>query len=179
VRVCWDLDNTLVDSGTLLRAGKLLQDAIVEAQPLRNMLEFYAAMRTSLPDAEHFILSARRSAMRADTLAWLERNGVAARADAICFVPRAEAKIAVWRQLARDARLVIVDDLSYRHESERPLVHQELVQEARRFGCIYVGLEQIAQIGADPASISETAAWVARSLEQTSRSPAPLGATEG
>src|SRR5688572_30568704 len=38
IRVCWDLDNTLVDSGSLLREGRTLQEAIIDARPVPNML---------------------------------------------------------------------------------------------------------------------------------------------
>ena len=64
VCVCWDLDNTLVASGALLRRGRTLEEAILEAYPVDNMLDFYAAMRMRLPEALHFILSARSASMR-------------------------------------------------------------------------------------------------------------------
>src|SRR5438876_12015123 len=85
VRICWDLDNTLVNSGVLIRVGKHLQDAVVEAQPVSNMLAFYEAMRIKLPEAEPFILSARMRSMRRDTLVWLGRYGLAPRDGAVCF----------------------------------------------------------------------------------------------
>ncbi|MEJ7891200.1 MAG: hypothetical protein WKF94_00985 [Solirubrobacteraceae bacterium] len=42
-----------------------------------EMLEFAAALDRELPKAVHFVLSVRTRAMRADTLAWLERNAPA------------------------------------------------------------------------------------------------------
>ena len=77
IRVCWDLDNTLVNSGALLRAGHSLRDAIVRADAVPNMLEFFAAVHSTLPDADHFILTARVRAMRRDTETWLLRHGLA------------------------------------------------------------------------------------------------------
>src|SRR5215208_3279627 len=149
IRICWDLDNTLANSGALIRIGKRLQDAIVEAEPVPNMVEFYEVMRTGLPNAEHVILSARMRAMRRETLAWLQRYGLAPREGAICFVPYAEAKPKVWQQLARDTRLVIVDDLSYGHEGSSPSTYHDLVEFAKRTACVYIGLEQITRIAAD------------------------------
>ena len=58
--------------------------------------------------------------MRRDTLVWLQRHGLTPQDGAVCFVPQAKAKVKVWRQLARDGQLVIVDDLSYNHESDSP-----------------------------------------------------------
>ena len=44
VRVCWDLDNTLVDSGRLVHAGTPLREAVIDAEPVPKMLEFYEAL---------------------------------------------------------------------------------------------------------------------------------------
>src|SRR3954451_5335190 len=77
LRICWDLDNTLVGSGRLLKDGLQLHEAIVDAKPVPNMLAFFDVMRRRFPDAEHIILSARPNAMRAETLAWLEEYGLA------------------------------------------------------------------------------------------------------
>ena len=164
VRICWDLDNTLVDSGTLIHAGRSLPDAIVEAQPVPNMLEFFGAMQALLPEAAHFILSARARSMRRSTVAWLQRHGLTSTGAAVCFVPRADAKPRVWTQLARDARLVIVDDLTYDHESDRPSVYLELVECAERAACVYIGLDQISQIAADSRAVEAVAAQAVDSL---------------
>jgi hypothetical protein len=164
VRICWDLDNTLANSGVLIRIGMRLQDAIVEAEPVPNMLEFYKAMRTELPNAEHVILSARMRSMRRDTLAWLHRYGLAPREGAICFVPYAETKPKVWQQLARDTRLVIVDDLSYGHEGNSTSTYHDLVEFAKRTACVYIGLEQITRIAADPNAVEEVSSWAAEIL---------------
>jgi hypothetical protein len=164
VRICWDLDNTLVDSGSLIRDGKRLEEAVVEARPVANMLEFYDLMRSRLPHAEHFILSARSRSMRGDTLAWIHRYGLTSRADAVCFVPYAEAKREVWQQLARGTQLVIVDDLSYDHESDRPSVHHELVAAAERTACVYVGVEQISEISTNSGSMDAAAARIVAAL---------------
>jgi hypothetical protein len=164
VRVCWDLDNTLVDSGALLRLGKSLEDAIREAGPVPHMLEFYDAVSELLPNAAHFILSSRTGSLRTPTLLWLARHGLTPGKDTLCFVPYVDAKPKVWAQLARGASLVIVDDLSYDHESSQPSVHLDLVEVARRTATVYVGPEQIADVAADPAAVRSVATWVAESL---------------
>jgi len=167
IRICWDLDNTLVGSGHLLREGLQLHQAVVEARPVPNMLAFFDAMRLRIPEAEHFILSARPSAMRADTLAWLEEHGLALSGGAICLVPSAEAKRRVWQQLARDGQLVIVDDLSYGHEGEEAFIYDELVAFARRTASVYIGLDDIARIEAEAEAVEPVAE---RAVEALARS---------
>jgi hypothetical protein len=164
VRICWDLDNTLADSGSLIRLGKSMQDAVREAEPVRNMLVFFEGMRTAFPDAEHFVLTARVRSMRPDTLAWLRRHGVASRDSAVCFVPHAEAKPRVWRQLARGARLVIIDDLSFEHEAEQPRVYDDLVASAKRTACAYIGIDQIAEIAKTSQAAESAVARLAQVL---------------
>jgi hypothetical protein len=164
VRVCWDLDNTLVDSGTLLRAGKHLNDAVVEAEAVPNMLDFYATVSARLPHAAHFILSARTCSMRADTLAWLRRNGVTLADAAICFLPYPSAKPKVWRQLARGAKLVIVDDLSYNHESDQRQIYDDLVRSAQGTASVYVGIDEIARIAEDRSTVDAVASRVVQAL---------------
>lgn len=164
IRICWDLDNTLVGSGRLLKAGLQLHEAVVDAKPVPNMLAFFEAMRRRLPEAEHFILSARPSGMRADTLAWLEEHGLALSGGAVCLVPSAEAKRRVWQQLARDAQLVIVDDLSHGHEGDEAVVYEELAAFARGTASVYVGLNEIARIEADPDAVQSVAERAAHAL---------------
>jgi hypothetical protein len=160
MRICWDLDNTLVDSGALIRLGKRLEEAVIEAEPVPNMLRFYESIQARLPRADHVILTSRTDVMRVATLAWLARHGLAPAEDAIWFVPDPKAKVKVWLQLARDARLVIIDDLSYNHESARPAVHHDLVERAVRIAAVYVGLEQIAAIQADLRAVERVTSWV-------------------
>lgn len=164
VRVCWDLDNTLVGSGSLVRSGITLEKAIVEAEPVPNMLEFFAALRTNLPEAEQVVLSARPRSMRVATLAWLERYSIALSPDAVLLAPSAAVKPAIWRQLARSAQLVIVDDLTYDHEAQRPSVYHDLVEAARRTATVYVGFDQIAEIAANPGVIEPIAAQTAEAV---------------
>jgi hypothetical protein len=154
VLVCWDLDNTLVDSGTLLRLGRRLQEAIVEGEPVPNMLAFYAALGEALPGAGHVILSARTPAMRTYTVAWLSRHGLTPADGALWFVPHAAAKARVWQTLAKAAPLVIVDDLTYDHEAEAPSVHHDLVETARRTAAVYIGVDEIARMAADPEAVA-------------------------
>jgi hypothetical protein len=168
IRICWDLDNTLVNSGALLRAGGTLEDAIVQAEPVPNMLDLFAAIRTALPDAEHFILSARMRGVRRETLAWLSRHGLSLADAAICFVPYAQAKPKVWEELAREARLVIVDDLSYNHEQEQVGVYRDLVDVAERIAYLYIGLTEIAEIARDPGAVAAVVTRTARSLAASS-----------
>lgn len=153
LRFCWDLDNTLVDSGSLLHAGRRLDEAIVDAEPVSNMLALYEAMHGELPDAEHFILSARMRRMRPDTLSWLKRYGLSHAEATVCFVPYVQAKRNVWEELARHARLIIVDDLSYNHEAEQVSIHQDLVDVARRLALVYIGLNEITEIGRNPDAV--------------------------
>jgi hypothetical protein len=159
LRVCWDLDNTLVDSGVLIRMGHALQEAVIEAEPVPNMLDFYRAVRARVPEASHFILSARTAAMRSDTVAWLERHRIATD-DTVCFVPTAEAKTRVWRQLARNARLVIVDDLSFNHERNEPTRNYDLIDVAQRVAALYIGADEISTIAGDSQAIEETVARI-------------------
>jgi hypothetical protein len=164
LRVCWDLDNTLVASGELLRRGRLLDDAIVEAEPVPNMLEFYAAMQRALPDASHLFLSARLGSMRKATLAWLEARDLFASATPILLVPNAEAKRRIWKRLADDAPLVIVDDLSYDHELPEPSIYHELVEFASRTSHVYIGYEEITRIASDADAIEAIAARTTAAL---------------
>jgi hypothetical protein len=168
IRICWDLDNTLVDSGRMLRAGKRLDDAIVEAEPVSNMLDLYEAMRAELPNAEHFILSARMRGMRHKTVAWLSRHGVSPADAAVCFVPYVQAKSKVWQELARDARLVIVDDLSYNHETDQVGIHHDLVAVAERLACVYIGLDEIAEISRNPTAVAVAVSRTAESVAVSS-----------
>jgi hypothetical protein len=160
IRVCWDLDNTLVDSAKLLRAGDLLQDAIVRAEPVPNMLEFFDAVHTTLRHAGSFILTARMRAMRRDTQTWLLHHGLAQTDATLCFVPYVEAKEPIWELLARDSQLVIVDDLSLNHELEVPSRNHELIEVAQRLAAVYIGPDEIAAIAADPQAIDETLSHV-------------------
>jgi hypothetical protein len=162
ILICWDLDNTLVNSGKLVRVGMPLHEAVIEAQPVPNMLEFYEALHEQIPRGEHVILSARPRSMRPDTLAWLDRHGVMHKDSAICFVPSAEAKPDVWRTFARAAPLVIVDDLSYNHESDQASVYHELVRVAERTASVYIGLDEISCIAADAGAVGGV---VARTIE--------------
>jgi hypothetical protein len=168
IRICWDLDNTLVDSGKLLRAGKRLDDAIVEAEPVSNMLDLYEAIRAQLPSAEHVILSARMRGMRHKTVAWLNRHGLSPADAAVCFVPYVQAKPKVWQELARDARLVIVDDLSYNHEKEQLGVHHDLVAVAERLAYVYIGLDEIAEIARNPTAVRVVVSRTAESVAASS-----------
>jgi hypothetical protein len=162
-RVCWDLDNTLADSGSLLRSGKTLAEAIVAAQPVPNMPEFFRALQMALPDADHFVLSARLPSMRLDTLAWL--RGHLGEADlALCLVPNPDAKMKVWRSLAAAGPVVIVDDLSFGHEGDQPSVYAALVETARKSATAYVGLEEIRQIAGDRSEVAATVESVLASL---------------
>jgi hypothetical protein len=158
VFICWDLDNTLVDSGSLLRLGRRLQEAIVDGEPMSNMLRFYAALGAGIPDAGHVILSARMPGMRTDTLAWLSRHGLTPADGALWFVPHAAAKVRVWQTLAKSAPLVIVDDLTYDHEAETPSIYHDLVEAARRTAVVYIGADEIARIARDPDAVAEVVA---------------------
>jgi hypothetical protein len=168
--VCWDLDNTLVNSGVLIHDGRRLHEAVVEAEPMANMFAFYAALREQLPGARHVFLSARPRSMRRVTLDWLERHELAHEADTVWFVPFAGAKPRVWATLAQIAPLVIVDDLTYDHESERPSVYHDLVETARRTAAVYVGIDQITQMAADPEVVATIVAETIRQM-QPPRSP--------
>lgn len=168
VRICWDLDNTLVNSGKLLHEGRLLNNAIVEAEPVSNMLELYNAIRVGLPQAEHFILSARLPGMRAETLTWLERYSLIQADSTICFVPSVQAKRNVWEELARGGALIIVDDLSYNHEADQVSVYEDLVDVARHLALVYVGLDDIAAIAVDPAAVHALVSTIESVLAESS-----------
>jgi hypothetical protein len=164
--VCWDLDNTLVSSGENLALGMRLEEAIVEARPVPNMLAFYGAMQKHVDDARHFILSARTRSMRRATIAWLRRNGIRPARGAVCFVPTVDAKPLIWDVLGRSGRLVIIDDLSYDHESGRPSVHGHLVEIASRTACRYVGFEEIHEIATNPDAIGVIVAETLAALDR-------------
>jgi hypothetical protein len=174
VRICWDLDNTLADSGSLIRLGKRLQDAVQEAEPVPNMLRFVEATTAALPGAEHIVLTARLGSMRPDTLTWLRRHAVQPSHGAVFFVPYAEAKPRVWRELARGSRLVIVDDLSRGHEGDQPSVDRDLVEVARATASVYLGLDEISQIAANPKGVEKMVSTVVESLAR-SRSTEKVG----
>jgi phage tail protein X len=164
IRACWDLDNTLVDSGRLLRAGVELDEAVRTATPLAGMLEFHRALRAALPSADHFMLSARPAAMRADTLDWLCKHGFDVAPGALGLVPIPDAKPAVWRRLARGARLLVVDDLMWNHESDVPQPYRRLVKRAGQIADCYVGADTIAEIARDPERAGPIASHVAAEL---------------
>jgi hypothetical protein len=164
VRVCWDLDNTLVASGRLLHTGTKLDEAVRVAEPLEGMLEFHSAVSDVLSAADHFFLSARAAAMRADTLAWLARHQLDVPPTAICLVPTHDAKPAVWRRLARGARLLVVDDLTRNHESGAPQPYESLTRQAAQIADSYVGAEIIGGIAADPSRARAVAERVAAEL---------------
>lgn len=160
VHICWDLDNTLVNSGALLRDGRTLTEAIIEADPVTNMIDFYDEVRTRLPHAGHFILSARSPSMQGDTMLWCRRHGVTVDEVGLCLVPRPAAKPKIWRRLARSAHLVIVDDLTFKHEEDRPSVYHDLVRHAESIALSYVGFQAISEIAADRTAISTIAQGV-------------------
>ena len=168
VRICWDLDNTLVNSGALLRAGGRLDDAIVEAEPVSNMLELFEAIRAELPGAEHFILSARMRGMRRDTVTWLRRHGLSPGDAAVFFVPYVQAKPKVWKELARNASLVIVDDLSFNHENEQVGIYHDLVDSAERIACVYIGQDEISEIAGNPTAVGVVVSRTAKSVAASS-----------
>ena len=178
--VCWDLDNTLVDSGALIRAGTPVLGAWVEADPVPGMLEFASALADSLPEAVHVVLSVRTRSVRSATIEWLARHRVTTvSADDVWFVATPAAKTDVWRVLAETSRLVVVDDLGYGHELPEPLVDHRLVAEARRIADAYVGLEEIERVRADPLRAVDAARDLAgrvRALEpRGGRRPLPGG----
>jgi hypothetical protein len=165
LRICWDLDNTLVDSGLLLRAGRTLDEAIVEARPVPNMASFFRLLEETLPEAEQFVLTARPPRMRGATQAWLRQHIGDVDWD-LCLVPGPRAKPRVWKHLAKGAQLVIIDDLSYGHEGEAPTVYSDLADSARAVATVYVGQPEIKRIAANEAAVAETAAAVAATLER-------------
>jgi hypothetical protein len=164
IRVCWDLDNTLVGSGVLIHAGSQLEDAIVEAEPVPNMLDLFWSIREKLPHAGHFVVSARFYTMRDSTFVWLRRHGLDLDRTEVALVPDAEAKARVWEELARDGRLLIVDDLSYDHASDRPAIYEDLVTAARATASAYIGLDQIAEVSADRRAVDRVASRAAESM---------------
>ena len=127
-----------------------------------NMLEFFAAIEARLPEARHVIVTARMGSMRSATSAWLARHGVAVPPAAVCFVPSAVAKEKIWETLAAGAPLLIVDDLTYGHESDEPVSHRELVETASRTARVYIGFEQIAEMSSSRPSVD---AIVSRTVE--------------
>ena len=129
------------------------------------MFAFYLAMRERLPEAQHVIVSARRRSMRADTESWLRRNAFGSISAAVCFVPSADAKVRVWRQLSRAAPLVIIDDLCYGHERDTTSVYEELVETAGRLADVYVGCAEIAEIASDECAVGRVASNACQLLE--------------
>jgi hypothetical protein len=165
VVVCWDLDNTLVGSGLLIRSGSSVELAISRAEPVANMLAFYAAVAAALPAARHFVLTARSVTFRKTTLEWLARHELAPTGDAVCCVPLQAAKVPIWRELSRRVPVVIVDDLSYDHEQDVPRVHDELVELAARVAAVYVGVADIAAIERDAAAIEAVVARITAAVD--------------
>jgi hypothetical protein len=60
-------------------------------------------------------------------------------------------------KLARGARLVVVEDLSYDHEAAEPSIYEHLVELAEQIALTYIGLDQSSQITAS-ASVAEAIA---------------------
>lgn len=164
VVICWDLDNTLVDTGSLLRAGRPLTEAVAIAEPMPGMLAFVTAVRAALPGAAHVVLSVRTRGMRSDTLAWLHRHDVAIAPAAVCLAPSAESKPVLWRQLAAGARLVVVDDLAHGHETGALRSYDDLVAQAERIADVYLGRADVVAIGGDPDRARTLAGSVADRL---------------
>ncbi|HEX8207821.1 MAG TPA: hypothetical protein VF587_17275 [Solirubrobacteraceae bacterium] len=164
VRVCWDLDNTLVDSGRLLREGVPLDEAVRSADPVAGMLDFQRALAAALPGAGHFVLSVRARGMRDDTLAWIARHGLELAPDAVALVRSPADKPAVWRALARGGKLVVVDDLSHGHEGSAITPYGRLAEQARRIADAYVDLAAIGAIAEEPASAAAAAERVAAAV---------------
>ena len=156
VRICWDLDNTLVASGKLLARGLTLDRAVVDAYPVDNMLDYYDAVRNALPEASHFILSARPANMRGATQTWLEQNGLTPERSAVCLVPEPDIKPRIWAELARGTQLVIVDDLRFNHEAEIPDLYHDLIDLADDVAVAYIGGETIDRL--ETGEVTPTAA---------------------
>jgi hypothetical protein len=169
-RVCWDLDNTLIDTGSLLRTGHTLEEAAALASPVPNMLLFFEAMERCLPGAQHFALSARQSALRDETLAWLRRHRVTLAPEQVYLVPEAAAKPAIWRALARDASLAIVDDLTFNHESPDLAHYTDLVKQATETATAYVGHGIINRVATGELAVPEA---VSETIAALSASPSP------
>lgn len=150
VIVCWDLDNTLVDSGPLIRTGRSVSQAWLEAGAVPGMLAFAAELRARLVGAAHVVLTVRTRKVRAATAAWLERERFELGADHLWLVGAPEDKAPVWRALRQNAPLVVVDDLTYAHEQAEPLVYEALMEEARQVATVYVGAIEIARVRAEP-----------------------------
>ena len=132
------------------------------------MLDLYEAMGAELPNAVHFILSARTRGMRRETVVWLSRHGISPADAVVCFVPYVQAKPKVWAELARDARLVIV--LSYNHETEKVGIYHDLVAVAERIAYVYIGLNDIAEIAENPTAVGAVVTRTAESVAASSRS---------
>jgi hypothetical protein len=75
-----------------------------------------------------------------------------------------EVRFAPKGEGPRSAQLVIVDDLTYDHEAQRPSVYHDLVEAARRTATVYVGFDQIAEIAANPGVIEPIAAQTAEAV---------------
>lgn len=166
VVVCWDVDNTLVDSGTLIRDGRSVRRAWVDAVPVPGMLAFASALRAQLGDAAHVVLSVRPGCLRTETLAWLERERFELSAGDLWLVASPEDKPAVWRALARNAVLVVVDDLTYGHERVQPLAYTSLAVEARQTAAVYVGADEIARVRSNPDEAERLAREVTDRLDR-------------
>jgi hypothetical protein len=175
IRVCWDLDNTLIDSGSLLRDGLSLTEAVVLASPMAKMLEFFEEMHQRLPGAEHVALSARHATLRPETLAWIDQNGPALAPERIFLVPNAEAKPALWRALAQTAPLVIVDDLTFGHHDSEVSQYAELVEAASKIATSYVGHSTIAAVESGERTPAAVAAQVIADLAPAARQTPPRG----
>jgi hypothetical protein len=164
VRVCWDLDNTLVDSGALLRRGMPLHEAAVAAEPIAGILALRDALRAELPGAAHFVLSVRPATMRDDTLAWLARHVADVPESAVALVSSPYDKPPVWRRLGRGGRLIVVDDLSSGHETGEIVAYRHLPEQAARIADAYVDLETIDGLALRPSASGSIAERLAATV---------------
>lgn len=167
--VSWDLDNTLVDSGSLLRIGRTLDEAISEASPVPNMLRLVEELR-GIDGWLHVVLTARPRRLATATSAWLERNGLGGATAGVMYVPRAELKVRIWRRLSAAAPLVVVDDLGYGHEHAEPSVHTDLVARVQAVATAYIGAAAISSIAADADAVATAAGSVRGAVASLARS---------
>lgn len=161
-----DLDNTLVDSGRLLRQGLPLRRAAYEGALITASADLVEELRSRDRELCVFILSARPLGMRAGTRAWLGEQLRASAALPLWLVPEAYDKIRFWREARRYFRnLIIVDDLCYGHESGTPASYLEIVAAAEHYATRYIGREEIENLKRNPELGKEIARSCAGALD--------------
>lgn len=138
-----DLDNTLIDTGSLLAKGLSLDEAAKIAQDLPEVVDALSNVRATRPEINVVFLSARPYHLEEITSAWISSRGILRGKDRLFLVPRAKDKIPYWKEIRKKGTLVILDDLTKGQETGKPVPYDDVVLEAKSVADLYCGYEDL------------------------------------